>query len=503
MNFSSASLACTKTTSASPRRAVSSAWPVPRATTLTTMPVFCLNSGRMWPKRPESCVDVVEATTIDLSCAGAGAGDTASTQTIATRARIARRIGMEFPLLCLFLEACERSKEQLAVDEAARLLGFGREKENLGRTVLDHAAAMHEHDLAGEPLGLAEIVGRHYHFDAAHGHSANDVLDCLGCGRIEARGRLVQKENVRLLGKRARERQPLLLAAGKLSCRPAAEAAEADQGAELIQAPVARSARHAGGRERVADVAGGAAAKHHRALKHDGASRGRHLLASAPAHPPARRRDQAYSQTQQRSLAGAVRADDDRGRSSRKLERDALQERHVAGDGADILEHDRQIGDGGAHGHPAYRSPARRRPQADALTATTIAINTVLSPIASGRSPFDVSSAIAVVMVRVKSSILPPTMITAPTSAAARPKPASSAVTRLKRPSQIRVAMRPSGPTFIAASSSWYSLAKSSMVCRVSAAMMGAMSTVWATIIACGVNRRPHDPSGPERESRR
>src|SRR5262245_42287287 len=267
----------------------------------------------------------------------------------------------------------------------------------------------------------------------------------------------------------ARERQPLLLAAGKLSCRPAAEAAEADQGAELIQAPVARSARHAGGRERVADVAGGAAAKHHRALKHDGASRGRHLLASAPAHPPARGRDQAHGQTQQRSLAGAVWADDDRGRSSRKLERDALQERHVAGDGADILEHDRQIGDGGAHGHPAYRSPARRRPQADALTATTIAINTVLSPIASGRSPFDVSSAIAVVMVRVKSSILPPTMITAPTSAAARPKPASSAVTRLKRPSQIRVAMRPSGPTFIAASSSWYSLAKSSMVCRVSA----------------------------------
>src|SRR5499433_2467844 len=323
MNFSSASLACTKTTSASPRRAVSSAWPVPRATTLTTMPVFCLNSGRMWPKRPESCVDVVEATTIDLFCAGAG--DTASTQTIATRARIARRIGMEFPLLCLFLEACERSKEQLAVDEAARLLGFGREKENLGRTVLDHAAAMHEHDLAGEPLGFAEIVGRHYHFDAAHGHSANDVLDCLGCGRIEARGRLVQKENVRLLGKRARERQPLLLAAGKLSCRPAAEA---DQGAELIQAPVARSALHAGGRERVADVAGGAAAKHHRALKHDGASRGRHLLASAPAHSPARRRDQAHGQTQQRSLAGAVRADDDRGRSSRKLERDALQERH-------------------------------------------------------------------------------------------------------------------------------------------------------------------------------
>ncbi len=132
-----------------------------------------------------------------------------------------------------------------------------------------------------------------------------------------------------------------------------------------------------------------------------------------------------------------------------------------------------------------------------------MAISTMPSPIASGRSPFEVSSAIAVVMVRVKPSILPPTMMTAPTSAAARPKPASSAVTRLKRASQISVATRPSGPTFIAASSSRYSIHRSSMVWRVSAAMIGATRMVWAMIIACGVNRRPHDPSGPERDSRR
>src|SRR6516164_8308269 len=36
MNFSSAALAWTKSTSASPRRAVSSAWPVPWATTFTS-----------------------------------------------------------------------------------------------------------------------------------------------------------------------------------------------------------------------------------------------------------------------------------------------------------------------------------------------------------------------------------------------------------------------------------------------------------------------------------
>ncbi len=77
-NFSSCALACTNTTSASPRRPVSSACPVPCATTFTSMPVLALNSGRMWPNRPESCVDVVEATTIDLSCATASDGASAS-----------------------------------------------------------------------------------------------------------------------------------------------------------------------------------------------------------------------------------------------------------------------------------------------------------------------------------------------------------------------------------------------------------------------------------------
>ena len=122
---------------------------------------------------------------------------------------------------------------------------------------------------------------------------------------------------------------------------------------------------------------------------------------------------------------------------------------------------------------------------------------------ASGRSPFDVSSAMAVVMVRVKPSMLPPTIITAPTSAAARPKPASRAVTRLKRASRISVTTRRSGPTFMAASSSRYSIHRSSMVCRASAAMIGVTRTACATIIACGVNRSPNEPSGPERDSRR
>ena len=74
-------------------------------------------------------------------------------------------------------------------------------------------------------------------------------------------------------------------------------------------------------------------------------------------------------------------------------------------------------------------------------------MSTVPRPTASGRSPFDVSSAIAVVIVRVKPSMLPPTIITVPTSAAARPKPASSVVTSEKRASQIKVVTRRAGVT--------------------------------------------------------
>jgi hypothetical protein len=63
-NFSSATVSCTKTTSASPRRAMSSAWPVPRATTLTSMPVAFLNSGSRCVNRPDCSVEVVEAMTM-------------------------------------------------------------------------------------------------------------------------------------------------------------------------------------------------------------------------------------------------------------------------------------------------------------------------------------------------------------------------------------------------------------------------------------------------------
>ena len=54
---------------------------------------------------------------------------------------------------------------------------------------------------------------------------AHDVLHRLGGGGIEARGRLVEKQDFRIARERAREREPLLLAAGKFSRRAIGERA--------------------------------------------------------------------------------------------------------------------------------------------------------------------------------------------------------------------------------------------------------------------------------------
>jgi hypothetical protein len=57
-----------------------------------------LASGRMWPNRPESCVEVVEATTMDLSRAHTGPATTRAT--VAAKTSRLRRVGMVLSSLC-------------------------------------------------------------------------------------------------------------------------------------------------------------------------------------------------------------------------------------------------------------------------------------------------------------------------------------------------------------------------------------------------------------------
>src|SRR4051812_36094432 len=178
---SSCALACTNTTSASPRRAVSSAWPVPWAITFTSMPVLALNSGRMWPNRPESCVDVVEATTIDLSCANAGVHSAAANVSASTTRR--------FIFCSSFLD------HEIAAQERGGLCCFRRVEECRSLGALDQPSTRQENNVARKPARLPEFVCRHHDLHPGGRDTRDDVFDGFRRGGIEARGRLVEKQN--------------------------------------------------------------------------------------------------------------------------------------------------------------------------------------------------------------------------------------------------------------------------------------------------------------------
>src|SRR5260370_1126062 len=76
-----------------------------------------------------------------------------------------------------------------------------------------HAPGQNETAPAGEPARLSEVMRRHPELDAGLRDGAQDILDRLGGGRIEARGRLVQEQHLGVAGERAGERKTLLLAA--------------------------------------------------------------------------------------------------------------------------------------------------------------------------------------------------------------------------------------------------------------------------------------------------
>ena len=95
---------------------------------------------------------------------------------------------------------------------------------------------MQQHDLAGEAARFAEIVGRQHHLDAARNHGPDHIFNCFGGGGIEACGRLVEEQNLRIAGERAGERQPLLLAAGQPPGGTAGKSGETHELEQFIDA---------------------------------------------------------------------------------------------------------------------------------------------------------------------------------------------------------------------------------------------------------------------------
>ena len=144
------------------------------------------------------------------------------------------------------------------------------------------------------------------------------------------------------------------------------------------------------------------------------------------------------------------------------------------------------------------RNPLRNRPVAKApiSSASVMASRMMPRPSATARSPRLVSSAMAVVMTRVWPAMLPPTMMTAPTSALARPKPASSAVSRLKRPSHSSVGMARQAEEPSERRWSSYSAHRSSTTWRVSETTIGVTST------ACAIDHRGRREEQAERAER-
>ncbi len=123
--------------------------------------------------------------------------------------------------------------------------------------------------------------------------------------------------------------------------------------------------------------------------------------------------------------------------------------------------------------------------------------------IANWKSPASVSKTMAVVRTRVRPAMLPPTMMTAPTSEMARPKATRTVWTRAGRASDrtARAAWRPSAPRERAVSAA--SGGTEATALAVKPITMGSRSRVWAITIATGVKRSPRSPRGPALLSRR
>ena len=179
--------------------------------------------------------------------------------------------------------------------------------------MLDDPAVMQEHNIAGKPASLADVVGDDDDLDATALSVDQQLLDGQRRRGIEARGRLVEQQDVGLEAERPRQTKPLLLAARQhaagvdaLPSSPASLSASLDADGALAAGDAAQA-------QRMPDIGGGRAAEQHRFLKHHGLPAGELAVQAlaAPQNLARGRGDQAVHEPEQHALAGAVRAHDD------------------------------------------------------------------------------------------------------------------------------------------------------------------------------------------------
>src|SRR5208283_5908878 len=103
---------------------------------------------------------------------------------------------------------------QLSLQELRGLGGFGSQKKAVGGGALKRLALVKKYHLVAQPSRLAEVVRDHDDLGSGGVERANDPLDLLRCTRVEARSRLVEKQELGAQSPDSRKGEPLLFAAG-------------------------------------------------------------------------------------------------------------------------------------------------------------------------------------------------------------------------------------------------------------------------------------------------
>ena len=198
-------------------------------------------------------------------------------------------------------------------------LGRGRVlEETVGRRALDQPALVQEQDLVAEAVRLPEVVrAPSRSWCRPRACAAMIVLDLVRRARVEARRRLVEEQHFRAQRPRARQREPLLLAAGEharrvvRAARRARPCAAPRSARSLALAATGRrpaSAHTSRCRAPSAAAAPAAGTPSPAAAARPAISGAFHAIASRG------RREQAVAEPQQHALARAVRPEDHRAR---------------------------------------------------------------------------------------------------------------------------------------------------------------------------------------------
>jgi hypothetical protein len=97
------------------------------------------------------------------------------------------------------------SKHETTGDEGPRHVTFGLHKKALRRLVLDKSAMMQKDNVLREPSRLTHVMCHDNYLDAAVLRLEEQPLDGESRSGVEARGRLVEKQDLWIEAKRARK----------------------------------------------------------------------------------------------------------------------------------------------------------------------------------------------------------------------------------------------------------------------------------------------------------